>query len=208
MKVIEEQYKWAVPLSSRNATTHLILHHVAGSGFTAQQLHQYHRDTNGWSGIAYHYYVRKDGKVYRGRPENAVGGHTKNWNWCSIGVCFEGNFETERMSAAQKKAGLDLVADIRKRYPEIVVGGHKEYGPSACPGKNFPLSEFKEAGEMNGEQIYNMLQEYLATLPVPDWAAAELQEAVDMGITDGQRPMQLVPRYQAAIMAKRAAKGK
>ena len=61
---------------------------------------------------------------------------------------------------------------------------------------------------MNGEQIYNMLQEYLATLPVPDWAAAELQEAVDMGITDGQRPMQLVPRYQAAIMAKRAAKGK
>lgn len=30
--------------------------------------------------------------------------------------------------------------------------------------------------------------------------------AVAMGITDGKNPMQLIPRYQAAIMAKRAVK--
>jgi hypothetical protein len=40
---------------------------------------------------------------------------------------------------------------------------------------------------------------------VPEWAKTELQEAIDLGITDGTRPMQLIPRYQAAIMAKRAA---
>jgi len=34
---------------------------------------------------------------------------------------------------------------------------------------------------------------------------AELAEAVALGITDGKNPMQLIPRYQAAIMAKRAA---
>ena len=33
----------------------------------------------------------------------------------------------------------------------------------------------------------------------------ELAEAVALGITDGTNPMQLIPRYQAAIMAKRAA---
>ncbi len=29
-----------------------------------------------------------------------------------------------------------------------------------------------------------------------------------MGITDGKEPMGMVPRYQAAIMAKRALEGK
>lgn len=41
---------------------------------------------------------------------------------------------------------------------------------------------------------------------LPAWAREELQEAVEMGITDGERPMQFIPRYQAAIMAMRAAK--
>lgn len=64
----------------------------------------------------------------------------------------------------------------------------------------------KEDDNMTGEQIFNALQEYLANQTVPDWAKAELQEAIDLGVTDGKNPMQLVPRYQAAIMAKRATK--
>lgn len=58
--------------------------------------------------------------------------------------------------------------------------------------------------DMTGEEIYNKLNEYLKELPAPEWAKAELQEAIDAGITDGTRPMQMIPRYQAAIMAKRA----
>ena len=57
---------------------------------------------------------------------------------------------------------------------------------------------------MTGEQIYNALNGYLAELPCPTWATVELKEAMDMGITDGARPMQMIPRYQAAIMCKRA----
>ena len=69
-------------------------------------------------------------------------------------------------------------------------------------------SEFKERLEdnMTGEEIYTKLNEYLREQPCPEWAEKELQEAVDLGITDGTNPMQLIPRYQAAIMAKRAAK--
>lgn len=63
-----------------------------------------------------------------------------------------------------------------------------------------------EDDDMTGEEIYNKLNEYLKTQPAPDWAQAELQEAIDAGITDGTRPMQLIPRYQAAIMALRASK--
>ena len=57
---------------------------------------------------------------------------------------------------------------------------------------------------MTGKEIYDALSGYLNTQTVPDWAEEELAEAVRLGITGGQEPMALIPRYQAAIMAKRA----
>lgn len=63
----------------------------------------------------------------------------------------------------------------------------------------------KEDDMMTGEEIYNALNAYLTQQELPEWAKAEFQQAVDMKITDGKDPMQLIPRYQAALMAKRAA---
>ena len=60
-----------------------------------------------------------------------------------------------------------------------------------------------EEDTMTGKEIYDALQSYLAQQSVPEWAQAEFQEAVALGITDGSGPMELIPRYQAAIMAKR-----
>ena len=59
---------------------------------------------------------------------------------------------------------------------------------------------------MTDQEVYEAVQRYARTLPVPDWAKDELFEAQEMGITDGTRPMEPVPRYQAAIMAARAVK--
>lgn len=64
----------------------------------------------------------------------------------------------------------------------------------------------REDESMTGEQIYQALQAYLAAQPVPDWAKEELAGAVEAGVTDGTDPTQLVPRYQAAIMAYRAGR--
>ena len=60
---------------------------------------------------------------------------------------------------------------------------------------------------MTGKEIYDALNEYLAGLPVPEWAVKELRDAKEAGITDGSDPMGLALRYQAAIMAKRAMDG-
>ena len=75
-------------------------------------------------------------------------------------------------------------------YGKILGYGHPDY----------------QEDDMTGEEIYTKLNEYLMDTPAPDWAQEELQEAIDAGITDGTRPMQLIPRYQAAIMAHRASK--
>lgn len=64
--------------------------------------------------------------------------------------------------------------------------------------------EQEDDDDMTGEQIYTALSEYLKTQQAPNWAKTELQQAMDMGITDGSNPCGLIPRYQAALMAKRA----
>lgn len=62
--------------------------------------------------------------------------------------------------------------------------------------------------KMTDKQAYTLVEKamrHAATLPAPDWAKVELQEAVSLGLTDGTRPMELIQRYQAGIIAKRAA---
>ena len=65
--------------------------------------------------------------------------------------------------------------------------------------------DFTEEEDMTGKEIYDKLNEYLLDVELPGWAKDEFEMAKAMGITDGSAPMCLIPRYQAAIMAKRAA---
>ena len=143
MNIIEKNYKWAKPLSKRGTTDLLILHHSGTTTCTPDGVHSWHVG-NGWAGIGYHYLVRKDGTIYRGRPEDTVGAHAYGVNSHSIGVCFEGNYQVEpTMPAAQLAAGQALVADIKRRWGITKVIGHKDVAGSTtdCPGKYFPLVE-------------------------------------------------------------------
>lgn len=143
MTIIEKTYKWAKPLSKRSTTDLLILHHSGTTTCTPDGVHSSHVG-NGWAGIGYHYLVRKDGTIYRGRPEDTVGAHAYGANSHSIGVCFEGNYQEETdMPAAQLAAGQALVADIKRRWGITKVIGHKDVSGSTtdCPGKYFPFAE-------------------------------------------------------------------
>ena len=154
MKIIETDLKWAYSLTQRVLTDTVIIHHAAGNG-SVEAVHNAHLN-KGWAGIAYHYYVRKDGSVYRGRPEWAVGGHTTNENYHTIGICFEGNFETENMSTAQLRAGKELLQDIKSRYPDITIKRHKDFSLTACPGKNFPFDEMIKKDDEE-EMVYEKI---------------------------------------------------
>ncbi len=57
---------------------------------------------------------------------------------------------------------------------------------------------------MTDKEIYEAVRRYSSTLEVPENLKGEFQEAIDMGITDGSNPGQLVPAWRSAIMAKRA----
>ena len=141
MRINEVSYKWHGALKMRAATKYIVLHHRAGNG-TAESIHAEHIK-RGWVGIGYHFYVRKDGSVYRGRPLGTWGAHCEKCNSAAVAICFEGNFETEQMPAAQINAGRELISYLRVIYPSAVVKRHKDFDATACPGRNFPYDEIR-----------------------------------------------------------------
>lgn len=82
----------------------------------------------------------------------------------------------------------------------------KNYALSYSKILGYGKPKYVEDDDMTGKEIFEKLQEYLRTQKVPDWAKDELREAINLGITDGKNPCELVPRYQAAIMAKRTVR--
>lgn len=132
----------------RATTEFIILHHAAASEASVTTIHNWHLQC-GWMGIGYHFYVRKDGSIYRGRPEDTIGAHAEGYNSRSIGICAEGNFEVETMPDAQKQAIIELLRELKKRYPNAQIKRHKDFAATACPGKNFPFDKIvKEVENM------------------------------------------------------------
>lgn len=144
VNIIETNLKFKA-MTNRSKTTRIILHHAAAKSCTAEQIHQWHLN-NGWSGAGYHFLVRKDGNIYRLRPENKVGAHASGSNSDSLGVCFEGDFMTETMGDTQRKAGAELVSYLKSKYGISKVQRHKEVCATDCPGVNFPFSEITNNG--------------------------------------------------------------
>ena len=139
MHIIDTNFNYSGTLTKRSSTNYIILHHRAGDG-DVNSIHSQHLG-QGYAGIGYHFYVRKDGSVYRGRPINTIGAHCLNYNRVSVGVCFEGNFEQEMPTKEQIKSGIDIVNYLLNIYPHAKVVRHKDLSETLCPGKNFDINE-------------------------------------------------------------------
>ena len=139
MEIIETNLQFK-DMSTRKATQRIILHHADAKNCSAEDIHRWHLN-NGWSGAGYHFLVRKDGKVYRLRPEEKVGAHAYGVNYNSLGICFEGDYMQEDMSEAQKEAGKELVAYLKKKYNITTVQAHRDVCATSCPGDKFPFDE-------------------------------------------------------------------
>ena len=139
MNIIETNLNFK-DMSDRKSTERIILHHADAKNCSAEDIHRWHLN-NGWSGAGYHFLVKKDGKVYRLRPEDKVGAHAYGSNYNSIGICFEGNYMEEDMQTEQVKAGKELVAYLKNKYNITTVQRHKDVCSTNCPGDKFPFDE-------------------------------------------------------------------
>ncbi|TEB06363.1 N-acetylmuramoyl-L-alanine amidase [Pelotomaculum propionicicum] len=211
MEIIEVQYNWANGFIPRATTDAIVLHHAESPRCTAQDVHRWHLD-NGWAGIGYHYFVAKDGTVYRGRPRDVVGAHVENHNWHTIGICAEGNYHPSdripvdtQMPVVQKNSIVGLCHELLTVYSGAQILGHRDLLATACPGEYFPLVEIQQAVR-NGQNI----QEVLSMFPDTNghWAAQDIEWLRQKGIIKGDeqgnfRPDQPITRAEVVSLLAR-----
>ena len=215
MQIIETNLPTNGSFSRRNKTDEIILHHAEASHASVEEVNRWHLE-RGWTGIGYHFYIRKDGKVYRGRPEWAVGAHAQGCNSRAIGICCEGSYMTETMPAAQLNALKELIRAMMAKYPGAKLLRHKDVNSTDCPGTNFPWAEVqkyntettakKEETKMTDKEFAAHEERYQAEKanqkPHP-YVAEAWQAATDAGIMDGTKPQSPLTREQLAVILQR-----
>lgn len=118
----------------------IILHCSAtkqGDDFSAGDIRRWHLQ-RGFNDIGYHFVVRLDGTVERGRDINLTGAHCLNHNRRSIGICYVGGLDragrpADTRTPAQRVALPELIRRLRRHHPAATIHGHREFAAKACP---------------------------------------------------------------------------
>lgn len=92
----------------------------------------------GWKGCGYHYVVRLDGTVERGRYLSQPGVHCSGHNAHSIGIAYVGGVDDQgrpkdTRTEAQKTALRQLIAKHANVNNITRIRGHRDYAAKACP---------------------------------------------------------------------------
>lgn len=133
--------------------TGIVIHCSAtaeGRDFTAKDIDRWHRD-QGWNGIGYHYVVRIDGTVEKGRSNEAIGSHVKGHNSNTIGIVYIGGLDAagkkakDTRTAAQKASLLMVINDLKTQYPNAKVLGHRDFPGVAKDCPSFSVSDWLKA---------------------------------------------------------------
>lgn len=109
-----------------------------GKDFNAADIDKWHKQ-RGFKKIGYHYVVKLDGTVEKGRGVQEVGAHCVNHNKNSIGICYIGGLTPDGKKAKdtrtpeQKDALLKLLIELIINYPNATIHGHNEFSNKDCP---------------------------------------------------------------------------
>ena len=117
----------------------IVIHCTASPDYMdigVKEIDSWHKQ-RGWSQIGYHYVIRRNGEVERGRPEHIQGAHARGVNQTSLGIVWVG---TDQPSPEQEKSLVGLINLLRGKYNIKIenVKGHREAVKTdkTCPNLN------------------------------------------------------------------------
>lgn len=142
LNIQEVSYDWDGKIIKSNKPEKIIVHHAATTEMDLEKIHSLHIE-EGYSGIGYHYYIKKDGIIYKGRDEEMQGAHAINENNKSIGICLEGNYEEEMPSENQIDSLINLSSSLIVKYNMKDIIRHGDCNNTLCPGKNINMDEIR-----------------------------------------------------------------
>lgn len=103
----------------------------------SKRVDEWHKQ-RGWSGIGYHFFIKRDGQIEIGRPLEKSGAHTLGENKNSIGICYAGGVDEDmcpedNRTSAQIASFLLLLRLLKNIFPKAIIHGHRDFSSKACP---------------------------------------------------------------------------
>jgi len=115
-----------------------------------KEIDQWHK-ARGWSGIGYHFVIRRYGTIEIGRDINVSGAHTKGHNSGSIGICMVGGVDSKgnpenNFNQIQFEALDELLSELlfmSNVKVDVEILPHNHFNKhKACP--SFDVEKFKK----------------------------------------------------------------
>jgi len=131
----------------------IIVHHIGGSdakpladtsSFSLEQLDKEHKKRFGIKSslgyyVAYNYYILQDGTLIQTREDTERDMDALGYNFNSISVCLQGNFDctmpTEKQKVVMSKLILQKSDQYNIKFGDIIF--HRDIANKTCPGINF-----------------------------------------------------------------------
>lgn len=108
-----------------------------GRDIDIETIRRWHVQDRGWRDVGYHFVIKLDGTIQKGRPVGVSGAHTRGQN-DQIGICYIGGVDADMdpkdtRTPEQKEALLNLLKELKDEYPNLEVYGHRDFAAKACP---------------------------------------------------------------------------
>jgi len=103
----------------------------AGMDIGAAEIDRWHRQRR-FREIGYHFVIRRNGVLEKGRGLSRIGAHVKGYNRNSIGICWVGGLDDnqhpqDNRTAEQITTMRTLVAQLKEIWPNAQVKGHRDF---------------------------------------------------------------------------------
>lgn len=147
--------------STKRSITTVIAHWTGtytNQDIGSENVNQWHVD-RGWAGCGYHYIIRRDGKLQRGRPLNRQGAHAGatdiSFNPRSIGIAFAGGYNcpsgtpnpnkfisAESLTTKQMATFEMFMGTFYQAYPGGQAFGHSDVDNKGKVDPGFDVPEY------------------------------------------------------------------
>lgn len=124
--------------------THIAIHCTATSQRTrVEAIQRYWKETLKWRSSGYHYIIDPAGRVHTLLTEDRISNGVYGWNRSLINVAYIGGIDRnnrpiDNRTPPQRAAMLKLLIELKKRYPQAKIQGHRDF-PNVkkdCPSFN------------------------------------------------------------------------
>ena len=180
------------------AVDKIIIHHWGAEGQTFEGVCSWFESPSCQTSA---HYVVEGGRVACLVNLSDTAYHAGDWgaNLTSIGIECR-----PEMSDADLETVCELVAYLYKVYGELPIYGHKDFSPTACPGKYYA-----KLGYIHDRALELMQGDSEPSVDANEpskWAKDAWDKAHELGLLDGTRPHDNVTREELAAVLVRLSK--